>query len=524
MLLTLFVALLATGTGWLRRGQSNGEAMAPLLWWPLLVLALVSRLVAIGSGGDAAVFAQLVMLTALLWFCLRNFSVVGMSVVALGLSANLVPLTINEGTPVRASAAVEAGLLDADELSTIDFTSPRHLETSEDRLAILGDVVPLKLTRQVYSFGDLILLLGLASVVHHGARNFFALREREAVASGGLTIDGEDFWADAGSDGPATAGAETAEGPKGDEPLSERTGRDRADRSGRRRALVTVGGPTIDLDSADIDTTDDAIDLDHHEEADPADSRTAPTGAQVVAGDGVRPGRAPQQGASATAARQGALDPAAVAAFDPDQPFGEGFTYAIDPSAVTVAMASPTRSAEAIDEELAHAAFGSTPPLDHDSQRLIASVDLNTGPVPAVGDGAATPTVFGDANDTGNVVAISERISTPTTSPGRPRAGAAPVSRNLSAGAGLPPAPRAPTTEIVGPGDLRWIIIRPGGDSSRQHEPPRAADRPRRPAVAPDSVEEDSLGEAGRRVLDLVVRDGDAAEPPGTGVLDLTQS
>lgn len=189
MVLTLVVALIGLGCAWLRRSSGQAEPIR-LLWWPLLIVALFARLIAAVTDGNLAVFAEVSMLTALLWFCLRNVTIKGLSIVALGITANLVVVALNEGTPVRPAAAVSAGLIDESQLTTSDFGGPRHLETAEDRLSFLGDNIAVGLTNQVLSFGDLILLAGLGNVVYTASRAMFAGRRTEdSEASRPLVLD-----------------------------------------------------------------------------------------------------------------------------------------------------------------------------------------------------------------------------------------------------------------------------------------------------------------------------------------------
>src|SRR3546814_13546958 len=72
--------------------------------------------------------------------------------------------------PVRPAALVEAGLATEDELPTLTVDPPRHLETSADRFAVLGDVLPLAPLNEVVSFGDLIVVAGAADAVRELAR------------------------------------------------------------------------------------------------------------------------------------------------------------------------------------------------------------------------------------------------------------------------------------------------------------------------------------------------------------------
>jgi hypothetical protein len=127
----------------------------------------------------------------LLAFTLANVRLVGMPVVLVGLLLNVVVITANAGMPVRAEAilAVEHHRTPA-EVAGLTFGAKRHLETPEDRLTFLGDIVPVRPFHQVVSFGDLVLALGMADVVFRllKPRNRHAVHQprstRRPVAAG----------------------------------------------------------------------------------------------------------------------------------------------------------------------------------------------------------------------------------------------------------------------------------------------------------------------------------------------------
>lgn len=119
--------------------------------------------VAAGLGdldGPVAVTSLVASFVLLVAFALVNVRVVGMPVVLVGLSLNLAVIAVNQGMPVRASAVVTIG---GDPAGV--GTGSHHLATSEDRFTALGDAIPVEPARQVVSFGDLILVAGVANVV-----------------------------------------------------------------------------------------------------------------------------------------------------------------------------------------------------------------------------------------------------------------------------------------------------------------------------------------------------------------------
>jgi hypothetical protein len=143
-------------------------------------------LLAIGGGlnalsvildGDAATFALMASLAVLIAVAFANRHLTGIAVVGLGLLVNLVAVAVNAGMPVRVSALEAAGVIDPGEAVTV--ASPRHIETDDDPLPVLGDIIPVPLTNEVVSFGDLIVVLGAADAVRELSRR--RVRSRAAA-------------------------------------------------------------------------------------------------------------------------------------------------------------------------------------------------------------------------------------------------------------------------------------------------------------------------------------------------------
>ena len=110
-------------------------------------------------------------------FAFRNIRLAGMAVVSVGIIANLVPIVLNGATPVRPEALVEAGMVDAADLDRVTLSGPYELSDADTSLASLGDTIPLSFAKQVVSFGDLIILVGIADVL----ANLLARRRQPAV-------------------------------------------------------------------------------------------------------------------------------------------------------------------------------------------------------------------------------------------------------------------------------------------------------------------------------------------------------
>ena len=113
---------------------------------------------------------MLFSLVLLLWFALANLHLTGMGVMAVGLCANVVPIVVNQGMPVRAEALVHADVARADDVGSIELSGGRHLERPSDDFVVLADIIPVPAAGQVVSFGDLIIFVATIDVIVHLVR------------------------------------------------------------------------------------------------------------------------------------------------------------------------------------------------------------------------------------------------------------------------------------------------------------------------------------------------------------------
>ncbi|HEV8296299.1 MAG TPA: DUF5317 family protein [Acidimicrobiales bacterium] len=150
--------------GLMRHGRLRNLTLLRVRWWPALALGVAVPALVDRFDPPAAVPLVVIGLVALLAFAVGNVHIVGMSVVAIGVLANLAPVVANNGMPVRAEALVDAGLAARDELDRVHIHGAQRLERAGDHITWLGDVLPVRETRQVLSFGDLLILAGVADV------------------------------------------------------------------------------------------------------------------------------------------------------------------------------------------------------------------------------------------------------------------------------------------------------------------------------------------------------------------------
>jgi hypothetical protein len=169
--------------GMLRGGRFSNLGDAVFRMWPLLVLGVVVQGAAAFTG-DGAVPMIVLSYALLLTFCAANLHHAGMGVVLVGIGLNLLVIGVNGGMPVRQDAIVAAGIVERGEVELLDFGTKRHLETEDDRLVLLGDIVPVPVVGEVLSFGDLAMSVGVAAVLVN------LLRRRRAPAAAASTGSG----------------------------------------------------------------------------------------------------------------------------------------------------------------------------------------------------------------------------------------------------------------------------------------------------------------------------------------------
>ena len=153
-------------------------------------------LLAVGAGlnalsifleGTASVVVLAASLAVLITVAFANRHITGVAVVGVGLLLNLVGVAVNGGMPVRVSAMEAAGLVEPG--APVEVSDPRHLETSDDPVPVLGDVLPVPFANEVVSFGDLIIVVGAADAVRElSRRRARVAAHRQVGAQGGLHI------------------------------------------------------------------------------------------------------------------------------------------------------------------------------------------------------------------------------------------------------------------------------------------------------------------------------------------------
>lgn len=166
MLFTAVAVLLGLAIGLLGGGRLRHLGERTFRGVPFLVVGVGLQLLS-AFVADVAVALVLLSYAALVVFCVLNLRLVGMGVVLVGLLMNTVVITANGGMPVRRSAVVAARIADDDELPDIRLTGKRHFQDDDDRLMFLADIVPVPELREVLSFGDIVMSVGVGAVLAH---------------------------------------------------------------------------------------------------------------------------------------------------------------------------------------------------------------------------------------------------------------------------------------------------------------------------------------------------------------------
>lgn len=150
--------------GVLLGGRLRHVGRRPLRWWPLLAAGVVLQLPLLDRVGVAAL---LVSYACLLVFALVNLHLVGMALVAIGIALNALVISVNGGMPVHRGAVVAAAIVERGQVDTVETDSKHHLQEADDRLVVLGDIIPVRPLREVVSFGDVVMAVGVADVLAH---------------------------------------------------------------------------------------------------------------------------------------------------------------------------------------------------------------------------------------------------------------------------------------------------------------------------------------------------------------------
>jgi hypothetical protein len=238
VVLLLIVVVLAAAWGYLRPPVGARTPKPPLQRAWLLGVGAVLHLVALLLDGDLAILTMAGSLVALLAAAAANRHLTGALVMAVGLLLNLVALVLNNGMPVRTSALEQAGVIAPGEVP--ELSGPQHVEGPSDRFGVLGDALPVPVTGEVVSFGDLIIILGAADAARELSRRRarrWTEAERAAYRSQTVQASAVQDWG-AAPNGRPVAGSQNSEYPDDSAPVIIDLDNER--RTSGRRELVAA--------------------------------------------------------------------------------------------------------------------------------------------------------------------------------------------------------------------------------------------------------------------------------------------
>ena len=133
-------------------GNWKRLAAIRLAWWPLLAAAMALRLAGLAIPLNVPIYLSAIVAVAIV--AARNSALPGAPLIAVGSLLNAVAIAANDGMPVDPAAAAVANARPL-------FNDQLHVSTSSDtRLYLLSDLIPLPIFRNVYSIGDIFIALG----------------------------------------------------------------------------------------------------------------------------------------------------------------------------------------------------------------------------------------------------------------------------------------------------------------------------------------------------------------------------
>jgi len=133
--------------------------------WPVALPAITLAIV-ISLDADPPLERFLLPVSLLLFAVVvfANLNVVGMAVIGVGIIANLAPVLLNGDMPVREQAVIDAGIATEQTVEFVELGAGRRFEEPGDLLTSLDARIPIGVLDEVFTFGDLIVILGLMNV------------------------------------------------------------------------------------------------------------------------------------------------------------------------------------------------------------------------------------------------------------------------------------------------------------------------------------------------------------------------
>ena len=187
MILFASVIVLGFVLGFALGGRVSGFETVRVRWWGLALLGLAVQFIPLPmgpEGRDLAVRTAMLTLSygLLLTFAIRNIRLPGVTLLLVGLTLNAAVIIANGGMPVSVQALVDSGqddvLADLQEAGA----DKHHLETTDDVLKPLGDVIGVPApVGQAISIGDVLVYVGLIWFVASAMRGRIQPSSSDAI-------------------------------------------------------------------------------------------------------------------------------------------------------------------------------------------------------------------------------------------------------------------------------------------------------------------------------------------------------
>jgi hypothetical protein len=154
----MFLGLIAGGS------FTNLRSLSLRVWYLLIPAFAIMSLMAVDRNPPAEWLLLPVALVLFVIVALRNVAIMGMTIVGVGILANLVPVLINGEVPVRQKSVIQAGLANETNIDLVRLGAGRRFEEQGDYFVTLGAIIPFEPVKEVLTFGDLIVAAGLINV------------------------------------------------------------------------------------------------------------------------------------------------------------------------------------------------------------------------------------------------------------------------------------------------------------------------------------------------------------------------
>jgi len=167
MILFASVIVLAFVIGFLAGGRPSGFEGVHVRWWGLAIVGLAVQFIPLpeGEGGTDLLVRTIVLAISyglLLTFAIRNVRLPGLALILVGLAMNTAVIVANGGMPVSADALRSSDQTEVLQDLEQAGADKHHLETEDDVLTPLGDVIGIPPpVAQAVSVGDILVYAGL---------------------------------------------------------------------------------------------------------------------------------------------------------------------------------------------------------------------------------------------------------------------------------------------------------------------------------------------------------------------------